>query len=90
MARPLARAAIAAGSAFGRFARSGTALERAFPIEPVWYRQASGVHPSAQRRGVGAALLAAGLAVVDADNVACYLHTSDPANVGYYRRWVSN
>jgi len=36
---------------------------------------------------VGAALLAAGLAVVDADNLACHLHTSDPANLDYYRRW---
>ena len=32
-------------------------------------------------------MLAAGLAVVDADNLACHLHTSDPANVEYYLRW---
>ena len=73
--------------AFPRFARSGAALERAFPDEPVWYLQALGVHPDAQRRGVGAALLSAGLAVIDADHVPCHLHTSDPANVEYYRRW---
>jgi GNAT superfamily N-acetyltransferase len=87
MAPTLAQAAIAARGAFPRFARSGATLERTFPNQPVWYLQALGVHPSRQRQGVGAALLAAGLAVVDADNLACHLHTSDPANVEYYRRW---
>ena len=87
MAPALAQAAIAARGAFPRFARSGATLERTFPNQPVWYLQALGVHPSRQRQGVGAALLAAGLAVVDADNLACHLHTSDPANVEYYRRW---
>jgi hypothetical protein len=32
-------------------------------------------------------LLSAGLAVVDADHAACHLHTSDAANLEYYRRW---
>jgi ribosomal protein S18 acetylase RimI-like enzyme len=83
----LLRAAIAAPRVFPRFARSGAALEKAFPDEPVWYLQALGVHPNAQRRGVGAALLSAGLTVVDADHAACHLHTSDAANLEYYRRW---
>jgi ribosomal protein S18 acetylase RimI-like enzyme len=83
----LLRVALAAPRAFPRFARSGAALERAFPEEPVWYLEALGVHPNAQRRGVGGALLAAGLAVVDADHIACHLHTSDEANVAYYERW---
>jgi ribosomal protein S18 acetylase RimI-like enzyme len=87
MTPALLRAAIAAPRAFRQFARSGAALEQAFPDEPVWYLQALGVHPDAQRRGVGAALLSAGLAVVDADHAACHLHTSDPVNVGYYQRW---
>jgi ribosomal protein S18 acetylase RimI-like enzyme len=83
----LLRAAIGAGRALTRFANSGAALEQAFPREPVWYLQALGVHPSAQRRGVGAALLRDGLALVDADNARCHLHTSDAANVQYYKRW---
>lgn len=87
MTPALLRAAIAAPRAFRQFARSGAALEQAFPDELVWYLQALGVHPDAQRRGVGAALLSAGLAVVDADHTACHLHTSDPLNVEYYRRW---
>jgi len=87
MTPALLRAAIAAPRAFPRFAGSGAALERAFPDEPVWYLETLGIHPNAQRRGLGAALLAAGLAVVDADHVACHLHTSNEANVEYYKRW---
>ena len=87
MTPALLRAAIAAPRAFRQFARSGAALEQVFPDELVWYLQALGVHPDAQRRGVGGALLSAGLAVVDADHTACHLHTSDPLNVEYYRRW---
>jgi ribosomal protein S18 acetylase RimI-like enzyme len=87
MAPALLRAALAAPRAFPGFARSGAALERAFPDEPVWYLETLGIQPNAQRRGVGTALLAAGLATVDADHVACHLHTSDEANLAYYRRW---
>lgn len=87
MAPGLLRAARAAGRALTRFTSSGAALEQAFPSEPIWYLQALGVHPSARRRGVGAALLRDGLALADADNARCHLHTSDPANVQYYERW---
>jgi ribosomal protein S18 acetylase RimI-like enzyme len=87
MTPALVRAAVAAPRAYPRFARSGAALERAFPDEPVWYLEVLGIHPAAQRRGVGAALLADGLAVIDVDQMPCYLHTSDQANVEYYRRW---
>jgi ribosomal protein S18 acetylase RimI-like enzyme len=87
MTPALLRVALAAPRAFPRFPRSGAALERAFPDEPVWYLETLGIHPNAQRRGVGGALLAAGLAIVDADHVACHLHTSDEANLGYYGRW---
>jgi ribosomal protein S18 acetylase RimI-like enzyme len=87
MTPALLRVVLASPRTFPLFARSGAALERAFPEEPVWYLQALGIHPNAQRRGVGGALLAAGLAIVDADHVACHLHTSDNANVEYYKRW---
>jgi ribosomal protein S18 acetylase RimI-like enzyme len=86
MAPALLRSATAAPRAFRRLARSGAALEREFPNEPVWYLEALGVDPGVQRRGVGAALLTAKLVLVDTDRVACYLHTSDHANVEYYRR----
>jgi ribosomal protein S18 acetylase RimI-like enzyme len=87
MTPALTRAAIAAGRGFGRFAQVGAALERAVPDGPAWYLQTLGVHPGAQRRGVGAALLADGLARADSAGLPCHLHTSDPANLEYYRRW---
>ena len=34
-----------------------------------------------------AMILSPRLAVVDADQVACHLHTSNEANVEYYERW---
>jgi ribosomal protein S18 acetylase RimI-like enzyme len=83
----LARSALAAGARFPRFARVGAALERELPDGQFWYLQAMGIHPSAQRQGVGSALMAAGLALVDADNLVCHLHTSDQANLDYYHRW---
>ena len=86
MVPALLSSATAAPRAFRRLARSGTALEGEFPKDPVWNLEALGVHPGVQRRGVGAALLTAGLVLVDTDRVACYLHTSDHANVQYYRR----
>ena len=87
MAPALAQVALVAPTRFAAFARSGTTLQRALPAGPVWYLQALGVHPDVQRGGVGTALVDAGLAAVDAAGLACHLHTSDPANVDYYRRW---
>jgi ribosomal protein S18 acetylase RimI-like enzyme len=87
MTPALLRTAVAAPLRYPRFARTGTSLERAFPAEPAWYLQTLGVHPDAQRQGAGRALLAAGLALVDAECARCYLTTSDPANVEYYRRY---
>ncbi|MDN5856071.1 MAG: GNAT family N-acetyltransferase, partial [Actinomycetia bacterium] len=52
--------------------------------EPGWYLQAMGVHPRAQRRGIGRRLLAPVLDAADNAGLRCHLHTSDPANVAYY------
>ena len=62
-------------------------LERAHPPDPSWYLQAMGVHPRAQRQGVGSRLMTAGIALADEDQLPCYLQTSDPANVQYYERF---
>jgi ribosomal protein S18 acetylase RimI-like enzyme len=77
----------AAGAASPAFLRLGSALESAHPEDPVWYLQAMGVHPRAQRRGVGGRLMAAGLDRADAAGLPCYLQTSDPANIAYYERF---
>ena len=79
--------AVIARAAFWPFARVGATLETSHPDNRAWYLQALGVHPQAQRRGVGRQLLAPVLALADATGLECRLHTSDPANVEYYRRF---
>lgn len=87
MTPALIRMTLIVGGAMRRFARVGSALERAHPPEPSWYLQAMGVHPRVQRQGAGARLMAAGIALADRDRLPCYLQTSDPANVKYYERF---
>jgi ribosomal protein S18 acetylase RimI-like enzyme len=87
MTPSLLRAAAAAGRAFPAFVRSGAALEKAHIPGPAWYLQALGVHPRAQRRGVGHRLMARVLELADAEQLPCHLHTSDPANVAFYQRF---
>jgi ribosomal protein S18 acetylase RimI-like enzyme len=83
----LLRVAFAAGSSLPGFIRLGTALENAHPPQLSWYLQALGVDPRAQRRGVGTLLMTPVLATADDAGLPCYLQTSDPANIDYYRRF---
>jgi ribosomal protein S18 acetylase RimI-like enzyme len=57
------------------------------PRTPHWYLQTLAVQPSAQRRGIGTALIEPGLARADADGVGCYLETQRESNIPYYRRF---
>lgn len=86
MGPELLRTALAAPREFPGFVRVGARLERSVRAGSGWYLQAMGVHPRAQRRGVGGRLLAPVLAAADRAGMACHLHTSDPANVDYYSR----
>lgn len=43
-----------------------------------------GTHPDWQRRGVAAALMAAGFELADAEGLPCYLETETLDNVAYY------
>ena len=83
----LLRVALAARSSLPGFIRLGTALEKAHPAELSWYLQALGVDPRVQRRGVGTLLMTPALAEADDAGLPCYLQTSDPANIDYYRRF---
>jgi ribosomal protein S18 acetylase RimI-like enzyme len=82
----LMRTALAAPRAFPVFAHIGAAAEKVHPREPHWYLETLGVHPRCHGRGVGTALIRAGLERADADGLPCYLETSDPANEAFYRR----
>ena len=61
-------------------------LDERHPREPHWYVAALGVDPSAQRRGLGQALIRALTARADADGVFAYLETDRPENVPFYER----
>lgn len=70
-----------------RLASFGNSLDSVFPGESVWYLQALGVDPQAQRRGIGSLLLNPVLDRADAAGLPCYLETAKPENVDYYRRF---
>ena len=62
------------------------AFEAVHPVEPHWYLGTLGVTRSAQRRGVGAALLWRWLAGVDRDGLPAYLETDSQRNIRFYER----
>lgn len=57
------------------------------PQTPHWYLAMLGVDPVRQGRGLGSALLEAGLARVDAEGALAYLESSNPKNVPLYERF---
>lgn len=61
-------------------------VERRHPAEPHLYLAVLGVHPSAQGRGLGSALLAPGLALCDEDRLPAYLETGKEENLSFYAR----
>lgn len=87
MTPAILRAALIACGSFPALARLGATLEKTHPSDSSWYLQALGVHPRAQRCGVGGKLVAPVLALADEAGLPCHLHTSDPANIEYYRRF---
>ena len=52
--------------------------------EPHWYLPAIGVEPEHQDRGLGSALMRAGIRRADRDGKPIYLETETEGNVGYY------
>ncbi|HEX4677630.1 MAG TPA: GNAT family N-acetyltransferase [Gaiellaceae bacterium] len=77
------------GSAIAPFLAYGRAVEslrvEAMP-EQHWYLAGIGVDPSAQRRGIGAALLEPGLAAAARGGLPAVLLTNNEANLPFYER----
>ncbi len=77
------------GSAIGPFLAYGRAVEslraEAMP-DPHWYLAGIGVDPSAQRRGIGTALLEPGLAAAARAGLPAVLLTNNEANLPFYGR----
>ena len=62
------------------------ASERRYPRTPHWYLYLVAVDPEQQGRGVGSALLAAGLARADAEALPAYLEATSERNSALYAR----
>lgn len=60
-------------------------MEQSHPREPHWYLPQIGVDPSAQGKGIGAALMRHGLARCDRDQALAYLEASKPSNIPFYQ-----
>ena len=85
------RMLLIAPSVFGfggvlRALRTGAAVDAAHPHTRHYYLAFLGVLPSAQGKGIGAALLRPVLARADAEGVPCYLENSNAANLPFYSR----
>lgn len=65
----------------------GPALASLESPDPAWYLNAIGVESSAQRRGVGSALINHMLKRIDEEAMPAFLDTSAPDNLGYYERF---
>ena len=77
------------GTAIGPFLAYGRAVEvlraEAMP-GPPWYLAGIGVDPSAQRQGVGTALLAPGLEAAERYGLPAVLMTNNVAYIPFYER----
>ena len=86
MAAAMASAMVAGRRRFRMLAKAGAVLEQEAGDEDGWYLRIMGVDPRQQGRGLGSRLLAPVLEAADARGLTCALHSSDPANVGFYER----
>lgn len=75
------------GSGLRRAYRLDEMVEAHHPSEPHWYLEVLSVHPAHQRRGLGSALIAPGLARCDAEGMPAYLETQRKENLPYYERF---
>ena len=85
----LALACLVAGrpAALARARAFGEAVSTAKPRTPHVYLFAIGVVPAAQGKGLGGALLRAGLAAVDRAGMPAYLESTKAANIPIYQRY---
>lgn len=70
---------------FLAYGRAVEALRTQAMSDPHWYLAGIGVDPSAQRRGVGAALMQPGLAAAARAALPAVLLTNNEANLSFYR-----
>ncbi|WP_419917804.1 GNAT family N-acetyltransferase [Candidatus Poriferisocius sp.] len=61
-------------------------MHQARPSDPHWYLAVLGTSPEQQSKGLGGRVLAPMLERCDRIGLPAYLESSNPANVGFYRR----
>lgn len=61
-------------------------MHQARLAEPHWYLSVLGTSPDQQSKGLGSRVLAPMLERCDRNGVLAYLESTNPANVGFYRR----
>ncbi|WP_017571309.1 GNAT family N-acetyltransferase [Nocardiopsis halotolerans] len=74
-----------AGDRAPAYASAEAAMEPHRPEGPVWFLGTVGVDPGSRGRGLGRAVIGAGLREADAAGVPAFLETSTEDNVGLYR-----
>lgn len=72
------------GGAMFRGKRVGDAIEAHFPLQPFWYLHIAGCDPAHQGKGLGAAVVQAGLDRIG--DMLVYLETAKERNLGFYQR----
>jgi GNAT superfamily N-acetyltransferase len=72
--------------ALSRLNQYDAAIHGALPRIPFWYLGVLGTHPDAAGRGLGRAVMAAGIAAAAESGLPCVLETSKPENLEYYAR----
>ena len=75
------------GLATGRALKLLDQVDRVHPDAPHWYLAAIGTDPDRQGRGLGGAVLRAGLKRVDAAGLPAYLESSKQSNIPLYRHF---
>jgi ribosomal protein S18 acetylase RimI-like enzyme len=75
----------ALGGALGRALAVSNAIAAHFPSEAHWYLHIAGCDPVAQGKGLGGAVVRAGLARIAPSGLPVYLETAREANLGFYR-----
>ena len=74
---------------FAHFAAIVENMEHALAphgLQDAWYLSIAGIAPAAQGQGLGALVLAPGLAAVDAAGAACFLETYNERSLPFYAR----
>ena len=61
-------------------------LHKKLMPEPHWYLMMLGVSPDFQGEGIGGKLIQPVLDLADRDNIPCYLETTTPGGVRFYKR----